>query len=59
MVSAGDFGAHETIQADALLCGFTLTGGALAGSSVLVDDAGTESIVVDFSFALPAELVEC
>ena len=33
--------------------------GLYSGASELVDDGGTESIMIEFSFAVPGELVEC
>jgi hypothetical protein len=38
---------------------FTFDGGILSGASLLVNDDATESIMVQFSFTLPEELVEC
>lgn len=38
---------------------FLVSGGNLSGSGVLVDDASTQSVMVQFDFDFPDELVEC
>lgn len=38
---------------------FSIDGDTLSGAGVLIDDANTQSIMVQFEFTLPDELVEC
>lgn len=38
---------------------FLVSGGNLSGSGALVDDASTQSVMVQFDFDFPDELVEC
>ena len=38
---------------------FVLESGSLSGAGTLIDDADTQSMMVQFDFAVPAELVQC
>lgn len=52
----GPEGTWSTSEGNAT---FAREAGALSGSGVLIDDANTQSIMVQFDFAVPDELVEC